>query len=857
MSNIVHQPCPYEACGSSDAFSWEPELQVGSCHSCSRSYPMAGMRDLQIFDWVADDYPLKERKPPVTQREIASGTYDGIRGIDPDVCQLYGIQLQLDAAGDPVRYAFKWPTNVKYRGYEEKQFWLKDKGGLDDLFGPDFNKGSSNRLYITEGEFDAASLYQILGKTFPVKSLPSATMSERFLKKNYEYINSFKEVVYAGEQDAPGKAAAEKLYELFPEKFFYVPMSKHKDANEFLMAGDSDDLMWSARKPQRFSPDNFYLGDLDIETTIKTENPYSYVPTGHSGLDDKIRGLVKGGITFVKAPRGGGKCLSPDQLVLKYDGSTVKAKDVVKGDLLLGPDSRPRTVLSTTTGVEEMFKVVPVKGDPWFCNRSHILATFNYEKGYTNISVDNYLKLSEGSQGRYVQYRTEEVSFGQTDQAGVPYDPYFLGAYLGDGSKHNNCITLGDSKSGMVPAVYSFAKDQGWGISLETMKGCVGYHFTSKGDFKKLKNMIFEGDTRLIPSSYKTGTVSTRRSLLAGLLDADAYLHHGFFEIVQKSEQLADDIAFVARSLGYAAYKKKVTKGIKSTGFVGTYFQVNISGDFTDLPLLRHKVKPRRRIKSVLRTNFHLESQGEGDYCGFELDGDKLFVLGDFTVTHNTEMVRFFECGLLKSDPAVKIAMMHMEEQRSTTYRSMATYELGINVRTKEDAASNKVSEDEVIKAAQKIADDRTVVFELRSHDDPMKVLDYVRMAAVVYGVDYVFIDHVQRLAYLSQGGADGATSLLTAVGSRMAQLAKELDIGVIFISQVNDDGRTKYAGSLEEEAIICIKLERDVESEDEDVRNTTNFVVDKNRPFSRLGKAGSIFYDADTTVLKEENFNE
>jgi twinkle protein len=471
---------------------------------------------------------MKERKPPVTHREIASGTYDDIRGIDPDVCQLYGIQLQMDAAGDPVKYAFKWPTNVKYRGYEEKKFWLKDKGSLDDLFGPDFNKGSSNRIYITEGEFDAASLYQILGKSFPVKSLPSATMSERFIKKNFEYLNSFKEVIYAGEQDAPGKAAAERLYELFPEKFFFVPMSKHKDANEFLMAGDADDLMWSARKPQRFSPDNFYLGDLDIEQTILTENPYSYVPTGHAGLDDKIRGLVKGGLTFVKAPRGGGK----------------------------------------------------------------------------------------------------------------------------------------------------------------------------------------------------------------------------------------------------------------------------------------------------------------------------------------TEMVRFFECGLLKQDPDVKIAMMHMEEVRSTTYRSMATYELGINVRTKEDAAASGVSEGDVIKAAQKIADDRTVVFELRSHDDPMKILDYVRMAATVYGVDYVFIDHVQRLAYLSQGGADGATSLLTAIGSRMAQLAKELDIGVVFISQVNDDGRTKYAGSLEEEAIICIKLERDVESEDEDVRNTTTFIVDKNRPFSRLGKAGSIYYEPETTVLSEVSYN-
>ena len=795
-----------------------------------------------------------DKPEPVISRQVTKSTYRGVRGIDPDVCELYGIQLQLDATGAPVRYAFKWPNNVKYRGYDEKKFWLKEREGLHDLFGPDFNAGSSNRLYITEGEFDAASLYQILGKTFPVKSLPSATVSDSFVKKNYDYINSFKEVVYAGEQDAAGKTAAEKLYELFPSKFFYVAMSKHKDANEFLMEGAKDDLLWAARKPQRFSPDNFYMGDDDIKDTILRENPYSYVPTGHSGLDNKIRGLVKGGLTFVKAPRGGGKCLSPDQLVIMFDGSTKAAKDVVSGDKLLGPDSTPRTVLGTTTGTEEMFKVVPTKGDPWFCNRSHILATFNYDKGYTNISVDDYLGLTKGQQYRYVQYRTDVVTFEGSD-APLPYDPYFVGAYLGDGSKHNNCITLGSTKVNMVPVVHAFAKDQGWGVSTKAMRGCTGYHFTSGGAFKQLKDLIFDGDVRLVPDIYLKGSVEARRALLAGLLDADAYYHHGVFEITQKSEKLANDITFIARSLGYAAYKKQVTKGIKSTGFVGTYFRVNISGDFTDLPLLRHAVEPRRQIKSVLRTNFNLESQGEGVYCGFELDGDKLFVLGDFTVTHNTEMVRFFECGLLK-DPDVRIGLMHMEEMRSTTYRAMATYEMGVNVRTKEDAASNGISEDAVISAAQKIADDRTVIFELRSHDDPLKLLDYVRMAATVYGVDYVFIDHVQRLAYLSQGGADGATSLLTSIGSRMAQLAKELDIGVIFISQVNDDGRTKYAGSLEEEAIICLKLERDTENDDEDIRNTTHFIVDKNRPFSRLGNAGSILYDPKSTILSEEHYD-
>ena len=89
-----------------------------------------------------------------------------------------------------------------------------------------------------------------------------------------------------------------------------------------------------------------------------------------------------------------------------------------------------------------------------------------------------------------------------------------------------------------------------------------------------------------------------------------------------------------------------------------------------------------------------------------------------------------------------------------------------------------------------------------------------------------------------------------------MAQLAKELNIGVVFISQVNDDGRTKYAASLEEEAIVCIKLNRDTESEDDVERNTTHFIVDKNRPFAKLGGAGSVFYDPETTVLEEVVFN-
>ena len=523
MADNPHQACPFEDCGSSDAFNWNDD-GYGFCHSCGESYP--NKHKLPVFDWAKQSYPLKRREN-IMMKEVKGVTYDDIRGIDPDICKLYGIQIQTDADGKPVRYAYKYPHTVKYRAFDDKsKTWIKDKGvGMNHLFGPEFNSNSSNKLYVTEGEFDAASLYQILGQKFFVKSLPSASIGEKFIKQNYNYLNSFKEIIYAGELDDTGRRSAEKLYESFPTKLYYVPMSKYKDANEFLMAGDGEELKWTALKPQRYSPDNFFCSDEEVAQAIRTENPYDYTPTGHTGLDDKIRGIVKGGLTFLKAPRGTGK----------------------------------------------------------------------------------------------------------------------------------------------------------------------------------------------------------------------------------------------------------------------------------------------------------------------------------------TEVIRYFETGLLKN-PDTRIALLHMEEMRSTTYRAMATYHLGVNVRTKDDAQENGVSEDDVVKAALEATQgERTIVFEMRSHDDPLKLLEYTRLASTVYGAEYIFVDHVQRLAYLSQTGVDGATSVLTSLGARMAQLSKELNIGVVFISQVNDDGRTKYASSLEEEAIICIKIERDVENEDTTVQNTTDFIVDKNRPFARLGRAGSVYYDPETTLLTED----
>src|SRR5271170_7427955 len=72
-------------------------------------------------------------------------------------------------------------------------------------------------------------------------------------------------------------------------------------------------------------------------------------------------------------PTGAGKCLGIGTPVLRYDGKIIAVEDVCSGDELMGPDSRPRRVISTTRGYGQMFVVSPVKGDSWICNDVHVL----------------------------------------------------------------------------------------------------------------------------------------------------------------------------------------------------------------------------------------------------------------------------------------------------------------------------------------------------------------------------------------------------------------------------------------------------------------------------------------------------
>lgn len=335
---------------------------------------------------------------------------------------------------------------------------------------------------------------------------------------------------------------------------------------------------------------------------------------------------------LVQCPTGGGKCLGKGTPVLMADGSILPVQDIKVGDQIMGDDSTPRNVLSVTTGRENLYRITPTKGEPWVCNESHILSLVStatdcgFIKGQVyDIELRDYLLLSKSQKHILKQYRAAVDSFSNNPEQ-PPLDPYFLGVLIGDGSlKRGVCVTTPDKE--IVDELYKQADLFNLSVRHETM-------YNNANEITNIVKSLGANvicDNKFIPDCYKKGTVQTRLQILAGLLDTDGYLNHNF-EFVSKSNTLANDVMFVARSLGFAAYiTEKIVNDVM-------YYRLSISGDVHKIPtrIKRKQAEPRKQIKSVLRTGFTVTAIGEGEYYGFEIDGNRRFLLGDFTVTHNT-----------------------------------------------------------------------------------------------------------------------------------------------------------------------------------------------------------------------------
>ena len=367
-----------------------------------------------------------------------------------------------------------------------------------------------------------------------------------------------------------------------------------------------------------------------------------------------VEQTLYGGGGILEVPCGRGKCLGKDTPILMYDGTIKMVQDVLVGDIIMGDDSGPRKVLSLARGRENMYKIGCKKGDGYIVNESHILSlkygtdmNRNIKKNTVlDISVTDYLNLPRYYHGRGGPLYGYRVPIVFPEQE-VEMDPYLLGYWLGDGSSKGSLITTQEAV--VIKYLVECFKTRHKTLYLKYTGYQYDYRINSTEpnscdksnffmNFLRKNNLI---NNKHIPHHYKCNSRKNQLELLAGIIDSDGYYHDNCYEVVQKSEILLDDIVYLAHSLGFGAYKRKMIKTCTNNGVSGTYFSVNICGvGLEEIPVkcMRKKAHPRKLLRDCLKYRITVTPIGVDDYYGFEIDGNHRFVLGDYTVTHNTVM---------------------------------------------------------------------------------------------------------------------------------------------------------------------------------------------------------------------------
>lgn len=358
-------------------------------------------------------------------------------------------------------------------------------------------------------------------------------------------------------------------------------------------------------------------------------------------LDD-LRGAFRAGRRRVLgvAPTGMGKCLGIGTPVLRFDGRIVPVDDVRIGDLLIGPDSRPRRVLGTTRGAGDLYRVSPVRGESWVCNDVHVLTLVHTQTSeIVDVDLPSYLSASKDFRRLHKQFTPESgIDFFPADP--LPLDPYFLGVWYGDGTKALNDVAISKPDPEILALCHRIAEQFGLRVTTRTESGgCPTHHLVGPlGGPRDNSNPLLTllrtivGDGITLPHSYLTASRGDRLAFMAGLMDTDGHMRGGGFEIVQKQIGFSEGICFLARSLGLRAIMTpKDVNGVR-------YWRVAISGNCSVIPtrIPRKRAPERKQIKCATRIGIRVERIGVGEYAGFELNGDGRFLLGDFTVTHNT-----------------------------------------------------------------------------------------------------------------------------------------------------------------------------------------------------------------------------
>ena len=292
---IKHIPC--EHCGSTDGNSLYDDGHT-HCFVCGKT---------TFSDDNEQGYTKKETK--LKQVEI-KGQIKSIpdRGITQQTCEKYGVTQDESKQYYPYADTGGAIVAVKSRTVETKTFSISGNFGAASLFGQHLFHSGGKYVTVYEGELDALAGYQLTGSQWPSVSIRNGAQAAlKDCKAQYEWLNSFENIVICFDADEPGQKAAKEVAELFGQKAKIVKhKSGYKDACEYLQSGATKEFVNEWWRAETYIPDGI-VNAADLWEEICTPEPAAEAKYPWEGLNKLLYGLRKAELITVTAGSGLGK----------------------------------------------------------------------------------------------------------------------------------------------------------------------------------------------------------------------------------------------------------------------------------------------------------------------------------------------------------------------------------------------------------------------------------------------------------------------------------------------------------------------------------------------------------------------
>lgn len=556
--------------------------------------------------------------------------------------------------------------------------------------------------------------------------------------------------------------------------------------------------------------------NLDVTDFYKLEMPC---------FDEALGGGVNiGDVVVIAGQTGNGKRLDIETPILTKNG-WIKNGDIKTGDKIIGRDGKETKVLCAHP-IEEgiSYKIVFSDNTYVIADGDHLWTVQSQKQKYKNggyqiLTTKEILSKGLFFTNKKTSYKwfiplVDPVIFTKKKLA---IKPYTLGVLLANGSMSSSTVNITTNDKYIGDKIIEESKDID--ICEYVCKNQTSRRWMLKNIHNMLKDInldCLKSDEKFIPNEYLFSSIEDRISLLNGLMDCDGYVKKNKKAIYSTvSEKLANNISDLIRSLGGIAKIKKENRTKGKNGYI-----VSVWTPMNPFSLKRKadNYTPRPGFKAISSITKDKKCKMR---CLTVNNPEGLYVIKDFTVTHNTSLAQDWSMSLTRGEKSLKSLWFSYEVLPQHLWNKFK--EMGA---TEEDylftPAKNTTGNVEWIE-------------------------NKIKEGKELYGTRAVFIDHLGFLlpktnGILGKNLSSNYSSFITQIVRDLKTIAKNQEV-IIFLpvhmkkaetrsrSSDLDDIKDSSGISQESDAVFLIERERNTNKDATDYyTDITKITLAKNR---------------------------